>query len=147
MDGQPLLLLLFTNNLIAVPDTTDDIFALQHFLCGLTRKPDCSCFAPCLAPGFNQLTPLKTFMVKCWTITPQFKDYSSLNFNVAQWKFLILAPFKMAEQCCYDDFVVLNTVYQNVLTGIVQKSSTSIQLHAIICTYCITHDLQEIRDM
>ena len=35
LDGQPLLLLLFANNLIAVPDTTDDIFALQHFLCGL----------------------------------------------------------------------------------------------------------------
>ena len=66
LDGQPLLLLLFPNNLTAVPDTKDDIFALQYFLYGLTRKPDCSC----LAPGFNQLTNLKTFMVKCWTITP-----------------------------------------------------------------------------
>jgi len=59
-----LLLLLFANNLTAVPDTKDNIFALQYFLCGLTRKPECSCFAPCLAPGFepgfNQLTPLKT---------------------------------------------------------------------------------------
>jgi len=35
LDGQPLLLLPFANNLTAVPDTTDDIFALQHFLCGL----------------------------------------------------------------------------------------------------------------
>ena len=71
LDGHQLLLLVFTNNLTAVSDTTDDIFALRYFLCRpLTRKPDCSCFTSCLAPGFNQLTLLKTFMVKCWTITP-----------------------------------------------------------------------------
>jgi len=69
LDGQPGLLLLLANDLTAVPDTKGDIFALQYFLCGVTRKPDCSCFAPCLAPGFYQLTPLKTFMVKSWTIT------------------------------------------------------------------------------
>ena len=38
LDGQPLLLLLFVNNLTAVPDTKDDIFALRCFLRELTRN-------------------------------------------------------------------------------------------------------------
>ena len=43
--------MLFANNLTAVPDTKDDIFVLRCCLCELTRKPDCHCFAPCLAPA------------------------------------------------------------------------------------------------